>query len=247
MLKRTASSSVALDTATTSAPTKSTQDIKKRSALGEVTNAPKNKNVDALKGKAGDDKEKADGRRPVARRTRSTIPAPAPVAEKEKAVTAPKRKATAPPLSRTTTGTRSRSTTAHSTHEEGVLKGRDQNIGVKAEEEEREPVPEPARKKRKTSSPVLAAREEEDDNEDLADPAVYDDDGQEVQLSSGRKGTSLRSPKRVARAKDEGWTDLDAEDEGDPAMVSEYVIDAFNYMMRIEVSSSRLFLFNADD
>jgi hypothetical protein len=229
LLKRAASSSVALDTATTSAPVKSIADPKKRSALGEVTNAPKNKNVDALKGK-GDEKEKG---RPVARRTRSTIPAPA--AEKEKAVAGPKRKATAPPLSRTTTGTRSRSTTAHSTHEEGILKGRDQNIGVKAEEEEREPAPEPARKKRKTSSPVVVAREEEDDNEDLADPAVYDDDGQEVQLSSGRKGTSLKSPKRISKAKDDGWTDLDAEDEGDPAMVSEYVIDAFNYMMRIEV------------
>jgi hypothetical protein len=65
---------------------------------------------------------------------------------------------------------------------------------------------------------------------------VYDDDGQEVILSSGRKGTYLQSPKRAA--KDEGWTDLDAEDEGDPAMVAEYVIDAFNYMLAIEVCPS---------
>lgn len=102
-------------------------------------------------------------------------------------------------------------------------------------------MPEPQRKKRKTSSPPLINEAEvvaEDDNEDFADPAVYDEDGQEVLLSSGGKGaTHLRSPKRV-RAKDEGWTDLDAEDEMDPAMVSEYVIDAFNYMMVLEVSLS---------
>jgi hypothetical protein len=75
----------------------------------------------------------------------------------------------------------------------------------------------------------------EEDDEDLADPGVYDEDGQEVLLSSGRKGTRLQSPKRAIRAKDEGWTDLDAEDEGDPAMVAEYVVDAFKYMLAIEV------------
>jgi G2/mitotic-specific cyclin 1/2 len=36
------------------------------------------------------------------------------------------------------------------------------------------------------------------------------------------------------RPKDYGWTDLDAEDEGDPTMVSEYVVDAFKYMMELE-------------
>jgi len=41
------------------------------------------------------------------------------------------------------------------------------------------------------------------------------------------------------RAKDEGWEDLDAEDEGDPTMVAEYVVDAFNHMMAIEVSRVR--------
>lgn len=44
----------------------------------------------------------------------------------------------------------------------------------------------------------------------------------------------LRSPKD-SRPKDYGWTDLDAEDEGDPSMVSEYVVDAFKYMVSIEV------------
>ncbi|KAB5589297.1 G2/mitotic-specific cyclin cdc13 [Ceratobasidium theobromae] len=33
---------------------------------------------------------------------------------------------------------------------------------------------------------------------------------------------------------DEPWTDLDKDDEGDPLMVSEYVVDIFNYMLEIE-------------
>lgn len=56
----------------------------------------------------------------------------------------------------------------------------------------------------------------------------YDADHQEVEI--GAPG-----PKRQ-RLKDDGWTDLDAEDEGDPTMVSEYVVEAFNYMREVEVS-----------
>jgi G2/mitotic-specific cyclin 1/2 len=33
-----------------------------------------------------------------------------------------------------------------------------------------------------------------------------------------------------------GWDDLDAEDDGDPLMVSEYVVEIFNYMRQLEVS-----------
>jgi len=93
-LKRTESS--------TAAPSKPTHESKKRSALGEVTNAPK---ADQAKGKG----EKEE--RPVTRRTRSTV------TEK---VVAPKRKLIPPP-SRPAS---SRSTT----HDEGILKGREQNI-----------------------------------------------------------------------------------------------------------------------
>ena len=145
----------------------------------------------------------------------------------------PKRKLIPPP---SRPGSRSRSTTAVSTVEDGILKTREQNIETKVEYHPH-PEPEPARKKRKTSSPALDEEEEfKEDDEDLADPGVYDEDGQEVLLSSGRKGTRMQSPKRAIRAKDEGWTDLDAEDEGDPAMVAEYVVDAFKYMLAIEVS-----------
>ncbi|KAL7418978.1 G2/mitotic-specific cyclin [Cryptotrichosporon argae] len=65
-------------------------------------------------------------------------------------------------------------------------------------------------------------------------PAVEEEEEREVVLSSGSKGVSLRSPKPESRPKDYGWTDLDAEDEDDPSMVSEYVVDAFNYMLDIE-------------
>lgn len=34
------------------------------------------------------------------------------------------------------------------------------------------------------------------------------------------------------------WDDLDAEDNGDPLMVSEYVVDIIEYMRRIEVPSN---------
>jgi hypothetical protein len=45
-----------------------------------------------------------------------------------------------------------------------------------------------------------------------------------------------KSARSEAIEVDEPWTDLDKDDEGDPLMVSEYVIDIFNYMKQIEVS-----------
>lgn len=33
------------------------------------------------------------------------------------------------------------------------------------------------------------------------------------------------------------WDDLDAEDAGDPLMVSEYVVEIFDYMRHLEVTS----------
>ena len=90
---------------------------------------------------------------------------------------------------------------------------------------------EHTRKRRKTSTPPL-----NEDVDDLGDEGQYDEDGREILLSSGGRAVGIRSPNRKSRAKDEGWTDLDAEDEGDSSMVSEYVVDAFNYMLAIEVS-----------
>lgn len=36
---------------------------------------------------------------------------------------------------------------------------------------------------------------------------------------------------------EEIWTDLDKDDDGDPLMVSEYVVDIFEYMVELEVST----------
>ena len=74
---------------------------------------------------------------------------------------------------------------------------------------------EPVQKKRRTSSEVgdlpLEAIEEEFDSEAAVGPAVV-----EVQ----------------------DWDDLDREDDDDPLMVSEYVVDIFNYLKCVEVSDS---------
>ena len=89
---------------------------------------------------------------------------------------------------------------------------------------------EPARKRRKTSTPPPITDEESSEDE-----VPYTEDGREVFPGKIYHG-GLKSPKRKSFAKDMGWTDLDAEDDGDPMMASEYVIDAFNYMLEVEVS-----------
>ena len=81
-----------------------------------------------------------------------------------------------------------------------------------------EPVPDEARVKRlRTSEPdhALASIDEADVDED-ADPDM-----------------ALLEP-----AKDEGWEDLDAGDEDDPLMVSEYVNEVYDYLRGLEVRSS---------
>ena len=142
---------------------------------------------------------------------------------------------------------RSRSTTATSAPEHrlkerslnadadtgGSIDDRSGSTTIRASDKTELVEPEPVRKKRKTSSPVAVT----DEFKDLVDEAVYDVDGREIVLSSGGRGTAMASPK-ASRPKDYGWTDLDAEDEGDPSMVAEYVVDAFNYMMSIEVRLS---------
>ncbi|KAG8834458.1 hypothetical protein FRC17_008680 [Serendipita sp. 399] len=42
----------------------------------------------------------------------------------------------------------------------------------------------------------------------------------------------------TAKPEDEAWEDLDKEDEGDPLMVSEYVVEIFDYLKALEVKSS---------
>ena len=180
--------------------------LAKRSALGEVTHVTKNVEANGLK---NDRKPLVSTRPSLQAPQRSRVSVIPEVVLKTHDKTATRRKVAIPvkPLSSTVP-----------LHEKP--------LNLQAEREV-----EPARKRRKTSTPPLIA-----DEDDLDDEGQYDEDGQEVLLSSGGNGVKLRSPKRQSRAKDEGWTDLDAEDEGDPAMVSEYVIDAFTYMLDVEVS-----------
>jgi hypothetical protein len=203
-----------------------------RSAFGEVSNATK-----AKKELGGVLEKKVTGTTAASRRTRSA--AVTVEAKKEVLPLPSKRKATtAPPTRPANVRSRSAATVvlpetkplATSTRQIKALppSTHAQPIAVKGKALIPEPIAEPARKRRKTSTPPP-------DEEDELDEAHYDEDGKEVVLSSGGRAVSRKSPERVTRAKDDGWTDLDGEDEGDPTMVSEYVVDAFNYMLAIEV------------
>ena len=72
---------------------------------------------------------------------------------------------------------------------------------------------EPAYKKRRTSSEIGDELEvvDETNEDDLDAVQIIEDD-------------------------DQGWDDLDREDDDDPLMVSEYVADIFNYLKEVEVS-----------
>ena len=214
VMKRTASSSTAGKDGKVDA-------TKPRAALGEVTNAAKKAADKGKDGKALEKKALVEKKPTLSSRSSalSTATRKTRVIEtvKEEAVVAPKRKATAPTRP---TAAGSRSTTASADLKPLANKP----VNFKVEQDE------PARKKRKTSSPVTVHYEE-----DEFDEGKYDEDGKEILLSSGGRAVRQKSPLRE-RAKDEGWEDLDAEDEGDPTMVSEYVVDAFNYMMKLEVS-----------
>ncbi|WWC67913.1 uncharacterized protein I206_101831 [Kwoniella pini CBS 10737] len=200
---------------------------KRRAALGEVTNG--GKDGEGKKGVAAE-------RRPLAttqtssqtlptRRTARSTTSVAPVKE-DKVSVGGKRKANVVPSSKIPPRSRSATAASNSTSttnpETKPLKERKPNIDE-----------EPSRKRRKTSTPPPFAEQEVEHEKGLLDDGHYDHDGKEILLSSGSKqAVGLRSPKR--KAKDAGWTDLDAEDEGNPSMVSEYVVDAFNYMLSIE-------------
>lgn len=62
----------------------------------------------------------------------------------------------------------------------------------------------------------------------------------EVESSQALKAALAQEVADTKPAKDEGWQDLDAEDDDDPMMVNEYVRDIFTYMQKLEV---RLFPF----
>ncbi|KAK4683426.1 G2/mitotic-specific cyclin 2, partial [Tremellales sp. Uapishka_1] len=180
-----------------------------RPALGELANAGKN-----AKGKTAAKEEKKVVPPPMSRRTTRETREEKPVEEK-----VAKRKAAASTSSSTTTT----SSKVPLTKRIGTTKP------LRKPLVERELAAEPAPKRRRTSTPPVV----EEAEDDVTDAGHYDEDGQEILLSSGGRRIRAQSPVRLARA-DDGWTDLDAEDEGDPSMVSEYVVDAFKYLMEIE-------------
>ncbi|CAE6441652.1 unnamed protein product [Rhizoctonia solani] len=57
-------------------------------------------------------------------------------------------------------------------------------------------------------------------------------DAQEASRALAHVKEKSQAPESVEA--DEPWTDLDKDDDGDPLMVSEYVVDIFNYMLEIE-------------
>lgn len=69
-------------------------------------------------------------------------------------------------------------------------------------------------------------------NQDQAQPVKGAPGNNQARPNGGRDGKENAFPGTVA-AKD--WDDLDAEDNGDPLMVSEYVVEIIEYMRRIEV------------
>ncbi|CAK9780937.1 A/B/D/E cyclin [Cutaneotrichosporon oleaginosum] len=189
---------------------------RRRPALGEIGTAP-----NAAKGEKG----KATERRPLATRetaqpavrrsTRSTVLEPA---RDEKPAGPVKRKVGTVSTSSTTT-LRPRpgfsrhgsavSNASTSTSTSTVRPSRQLKATVSITEEG----PAPKRPRPSTPEDVFV------DN--------YDADNKEVKVVAE---PSTKAP----LPKDYGWTDLDAEDEGDPSMASEYVVDAFKYMMDLE-------------
>lgn len=57
----------------------------------------------------------------------------------------------------------------------------------------------------------------------------------EAEQKQSLKETLAQEVADTKPAKDEGWQDLDAEDDDDPMMVNEYVRDIFIYMQKLEV------------
>lgn len=225
----TRSSTLTADTKSTLGKTTMTR---RRAALGEIPQASENgpkKSAAAGKGKAVERRplqNTQQTQQPLRRTTRRIVE------PKEEKVPISKRKLpstnrpTRPPNSRANSITSTSTTTS------------DRGARVSRNIQPHSSLPEagPAAK-RLRPSPSPSPPPEEEEVADVLQVADYDADVPELKVERIQ-----RSPRPVA--KDLGWTDLDAEDEGDPTMVSEYVIDAFNYMMELEVSNYSTFVVN---
>lgn len=93
---------------------------------------------------------------------------------------------------------------------------------VVAVESDVEVVQEPLSKRRRTSSEV-------------GDDALLDNIVEESEpVDAGVEDFAREHVDEIVE-QDEGWDDLDRDDDDDPLMVSEYVVDIFNYLKSVEV------------
>ena len=125
---------------------------------------------------------------------------------------------------------------------------------MKAAREEDEEAVEPEPKKRRTSSveppaaPAHSRVQSRDDGAVKHQPMQLDHRGEEeedMELAQAELARHVAEIEAEAEAdpEGEGWRDLDAEDEGDPLMVSEYVGEIFEYLKEIEVGCFSSFFF----
>lgn len=88
----------------------------------------------------------------------------------------------------------------------------------------------PAKRRRSNRYAAVSVDKIEVVGSSLAAPAQEHDNPFEIGLLSETVGNEVEPVSTQA------WDDLDAEDENDPLMVAEYVVEIFDYMKQLEVS-----------
>lgn len=200
---------IAASTAAAGVPLTKRQPVRKRAALGEVTNAGASKVKGGAAAEGKDVKQEVQRPAPVRRSTRTSL-----AAASEVPVPVLKRKASEAVKAKTEPSRVPKATRQVAIPAVGTSKPKQAAAKAKA------PVAvtveiEPVAKRRRTSTPPVEAN----------DDVLSDDEDDAITLKPA-----------AVRPKDFGWIDLDEEDAGDPVMVSEYVVDVFQYMMDLEVS-----------
>ncbi|GAA5904823.1 hypothetical protein JCM5296_005082 [Sporobolomyces johnsonii] len=96
-----------------------------------------------------------------------------------------------------------------------------------ARKQEEEELEQHRAKKLRTSEP-----------EYLREMAGEDEEGEEAELAEEERRVSKYEVEVEGQgAKDEGWEDLDAGDEEDPLMVSAYVVEVYEYLRELELTT----------
>ncbi|GAA5900818.1 cyclin family protein [Sporobolomyces salmoneus] len=93
-------------------------------------------------------------------------------------------------------------------------------------------------KKLKTSEPEMMLKGEEEEEEEVVDEDEEQEEEDELAEEEERRvNAKYEVEVEGARAKDEGWEDLDAGDEEDPLMVSAYVVEVYEYLRELELTT----------